>query len=238
MNWRKKKGRGQREEGEEEGREEEIWVMSKTGKKNFYLSYTHVFVSLPKVQMISLLANSVTKLLASKINTGLLQMCALPWEKKTLCRIWREVPITGKQNVEHRHSPFFSNVITSQRKESPPSYIYILFPFSTFHSLQTSSTPYSFLLLLDRNITFFIHVAQASADGRNGRARGLREMPGVGTRLSHVVCLASTVWEEGRRKRKGRKKRRRKQERNWIVFRKSTNCSVLSQASPFPSVFH
>lgn len=71
-------------------------------------------------------------------------------------------------------------------------------------------------------------MAQASADGRNGRARGLREMPGAGTRFSRVFCLANTVLEEGRRKRQGRKKRRRKQERNWIVFRKSINCPVLS----------
>lgn len=66
--------------------------MSKTEKKrNFYLSsYTQVFLSLPKVLMISLLVNSVTKLLTSKINTGFPQMWVLLWnEKNTLYELER-----------------------------------------------------------------------------------------------------------------------------------------------------
>lgn len=57
-----------------EKRRRNTTLMSKTEKKkNFCLSYTR-FVSVSKVHMISLLANLVTKLLASKINAGLLQM--------------------------------------------------------------------------------------------------------------------------------------------------------------------
>lgn len=59
--------------------------MSKTEeKRNFYLSYIHVSLSLPKVQMTSLLVNSVTKLWTSKINISFLHMYpSLEWKKKT-----------------------------------------------------------------------------------------------------------------------------------------------------------
>lgn len=67
-----------KEEGKEGGRRSNRRKTSLRSKieikKTFCLSCTHIFVSLPKAQMISPLTNSVSKLLASKIHTGLLQM--------------------------------------------------------------------------------------------------------------------------------------------------------------------
>lgn len=68
-------GGGGGKEGERGSERRNTSLGSKTEKKkNFRPSRTHISVSLPKVQMISLWTNPVTKLLARAVHTGLRQM--------------------------------------------------------------------------------------------------------------------------------------------------------------------
>lgn len=113
--------------------------MSKTEKKrNFYLSsYTQVFLSLPKVLMISLLVNSVTKLLTSKINTAFHRCESFCGMKKTLCMNWKDaLYFTCVQLAHQFYLQFYQTRSTYKEKDHSPQF-YIFFPYSTSHFLWT-----------------------------------------------------------------------------------------------------
>ena len=97
-------------------------------KRNFYLSYIHVSLSMPKVQMTSPLVNSVTKLWTSKINISFLHMYpSLELKKKTLVYIL----LMYNWNI----SIIFSFIQLNQlkKKNITPSKFSIFFPYSTSH---------------------------------------------------------------------------------------------------------
>ena len=111
--------------------------MSKTEeKRNFYLSYIHVSLSLPKVQMTSLLVNSVTKLWTSKINISFLHMYpSLEWKKKN-----QQTLVYILLMYNWHISVIFSFIKLNQLRSPPPNFI-----FSSHIQLLTFHEPSSLI---------------------------------------------------------------------------------------------